>query len=96
MHAMVFRITIHNRAEADKLLNEQFVPSMAEAPGFVAGYWVETGESGGTSVIVFDSEQAVRRVAENAPRAQTDAFTVESVEIGEVVAHARGSEPAPR
>ncbi len=88
MHAMVFRITIHDRPVADKLLQEQFVPTMSQASGFVAGYWVQTGENGGTSVIVFDSEEAVRRVADNAPRVQTDAFSVDSLEIGEVVAHA--------
>jgi hypothetical protein len=39
-------------------------------------------------VVVFESEDAVRQAAESSPRFETDAFTVESVEIGEVVAHA--------
>lgn len=88
MHALVFRVTIHQRAEADRLLHEQMVPGMANAPGFVAGYWVQSGEDRGTSVVVFESEDAVRSVAESSPRYDTDAFTVDSVEIGEVVAHA--------
>jgi hypothetical protein len=88
MHAMVFRITIHNRDEADRLLREQFVPTMSQAPGFLAGFWVQTGETGGTSLIAFESEEAARRVAENSPRVQTDALTVDSVELGEVIAHA--------
>lgn len=88
MHALVFRVTIHRQTEADRLLHEQMVPGMSNAPGFVAGYWVQSGEDKGTSVIVFESEEAVRRVAESSPRYETDAFTVDSVEIGEVVAHA--------
>lgn len=88
MHAMVFNVKIHDREKADRLLNEQFVPGMSQAPGFVAAYWVQIGEDGGTSVIVFESEDAVRRVAENAPQAPSDVLTVESFDIGEVVAHA--------
>ena len=87
MHALMFKVTIHEREEADRLLHEEFVPGMSQAPGFVAGYWVQVGENQGTSVIVFDSEDAVRRIAEQPPP-ETNAFTVDSVEIGEVVAHA--------
>jgi hypothetical protein len=88
MHALVFQVTIHQRAEADRLLHEQMVPGMSNAPGFVAGYWVSLSENKGTSVVVFESEDAVRQAAESSPRFETDAFTVDSVEIGEVVAHA--------
>ncbi len=87
MHALMFKVTIHEREEADRLLHEEFVPGMSQAPGFVAGYWVQVGENQGTSVIVFDSEDAVRRIAEQPPP-ETNAFTVDSFEIGEVVAHA--------
>ena len=87
MHALMFKVTIHQREEADRLLHEEFVPGMSQAPGFVAGYWVQVGENQGTSVIVFDSEDAVRRIAEQPPP-ETNAFTLDSFEIGEVVAHA--------
>ena len=87
MHALVFKVTIHEREEADRLLQEEFVPGMSQAPGFIAGYWVQVGENQGTSVIVFDSEDAVRRVAEQPPP-ETNAFTVDSFDIGQVVAHA--------
>lgn len=87
MHALVFRVTIHEREEADRLLQEEFVPGMSQAPGFVAGYWVQVGETQGTSMIVFDSADAVRRVT-GQPPPETNAFTVDSFDIGEVVAHA--------
>lgn len=88
MHAIVFRITIHDREESDRLLREEFVPNLSQAPGFVAGYWVQSGENEGTSVIVFESEEAVQGVVEQGPPPQTDAFTLNSFETGEVVAHA--------
>jgi hypothetical protein len=88
MHALVFRITIHNPEEADKLLNEQFVPGARRAPGFVTGWWVELPPNGGTSVIVFESEAAAKAAAAQAPRPETDAVTLESFTIGKVVAHA--------
>jgi hypothetical protein len=88
MHALVFRVRIHERKEADRLLHEEFVPGLSQAPGFVAGYWVNTGEDGGTSVVVFESEEAARRTAERTDPPETDALTLESLEIGEVVAHA--------
>jgi hypothetical protein len=88
MHALVFQIRIHKREEASKLLNERFVPAMRQAPGFVAGYWVDLPSDAGVSVIVFDSEESVKAVMEGARPPQTEAFTVESANVGEVVAHA--------
>lgn len=88
MHAIVFRITINDQQESDRLLHEEFVPGLSQAPGFVAGYWVSSGENKGTSVIVFESEEAVQRVLEATGPPETDAFTLESLETGEVVAHA--------
>ena len=87
MHAIVWRVNIHERAEADRLLREEFVPGVSQAPGFVAAYWVQTGENHGTSVVVFESEEDARRVADQ-PQPATDAFAVESFELGEVVASA--------
>lgn len=88
MHAMVFQVKIHNQEEARRILDEQIVPGVAGAPGFVAAYWVETADGAGTSVIVFETEEAVNRAAASGPRPTSDALTVESFTIGAVVAHA--------
>jgi hypothetical protein len=87
LHAIVWRVTIHERNEADRMLREEFVPGVSQAPGFVGAYWVQTGENQGTSVVAFESEEDARRVADQ-PAPETDAFTVDTFEIGEVVAHA--------
>ena len=88
MHAVVFTVTIHDRERAEAFLNEQVVPGVSQAPGFVAGYWTNIGGNRGTSMLVFESEEAAKQVAGMDRRPPADAATVESVEVGEVVAHA--------
>ncbi len=87
MHAVVFGVTIHDRMEAERVLKEQLVPNVSQAPGFINGTWVNIGESEGTSMIVFESEDAARQFAEGDPP-PTDAVTIETVTVGEVVARA--------
>jgi hypothetical protein len=88
MHAVVFRVTIKDREKGMSFLNDQIVPGVSQAPGFVAGYWVNIGEDQGTSVIVFESEDAAKQAMEQGGPPPEDAVTVESMDIGEVVAHA--------
>jgi heme-degrading monooxygenase HmoA len=90
MHAAVFRVTIKDQEKAVKFLKERIVPSASQAPGFVAGHWVTIGGSEGTSMVVFESEDAAKQWAQTAQDADppADIVTVESVEVGEVVAHA--------
>jgi hypothetical protein len=85
---MVFQVKIHDQEEARRILDEQIVPGVSGAPGFVAGYWVGTQGGAGTSVVVFESEEAANRAAASGPRPDSDALTVESFTIGAVVAHA--------
>lgn len=65
------------------------MPQVSQAPGFVAGYWVrlESGD-GGRAVMVFDSEDVARAASEQITAAPGDATTIESIDVGEVVAHA--------
>jgi len=88
MHAVVFRVTIHDREQAEAFLKEQIVPGVSQAPGFVAGYWANIGGNEGTSMVVFESEEAARQVADEVEPPPADIVTVESIEVGEVVAHA--------
>ncbi len=89
MHAMVFRVTIEaDREEAENVLREQLVPAMSQAPGFVAGYWVNVGGDQGRSMVVFESEEAAQRAAEQVGGPPEGVASVDSFETGEVVAHA--------
>jgi hypothetical protein len=90
MHAVVTKATIHDIEQGRKFLNEEGIPRIKEAPGFVAGHWVRLDESTGTGMVIFESEEAARAAAEriraNPPAG--DAVTINSIEIGEVVGHA--------
>jgi hypothetical protein len=87
MHAVVVRSTLHNAEEARNFLRNQGIPRISQAPGFVSGHWVRLDESNGTSMIVFESEDAARGGAEmlksNPPPGELVTFN--SIEVGEVV-----------
>jgi hypothetical protein len=53
----------------------------------VAGYWVRLAEGKGTSIVVFESEEAARAMAEQVTPPPDGSVTADSVEVGEVVAH---------
>ncbi len=87
MHAVVVRVTVHEREAAERALREQVVPRVSQAPGFQAGYWTRKDDTG-LSLLVFDSEEAARRASEQIPGAVPEGVTLESVEVREVVASA--------
>ena len=89
MHAVVVKLTIDDVDRDDQLLEEQVVPRASGAAGFVAGYWTRSGDSG-LSMVVYESEEAARAVAEQIQSMglPDDAVTVDGVEVREVVASA--------
>jgi hypothetical protein len=90
MHAVVVQVNIEDFERGQEFLHSQVVPRVSQAPGFVAGYWVAIESKRGRSIIAFESEEAAQTAKQmieaNAP--QDDAVTIESVEVGEVVASA--------
>lgn len=87
MHAVVVNVTVHDREAATRALKDQVVPRASQARGFVAGYWVALPNGKGSSVVVFDSQDAARTVAEEL-QPTGDFVTLDSVEVAEVVASA--------
>ena len=57
---------------------------LTQAPGLVAAYWVRI-DGKGRSMGIFETEDAARAVADRVPQMLTDAVTLESVDVGEVV-----------
>jgi hypothetical protein len=89
MHAVVVRVSISDSESAQKGLEEKVVPRVSQAPGFVAGYWTRSDDrSNGQSMLVFESEDAARAVAERIHADVPEGVTVESTEVREVVASA--------
>ena len=91
MHAVAVRVKINDQEPAEKMLREEIVPTLKEAPGFVAGYWTRSDDgSNGASMVVFESEEAAQGAAQRLQDEGTgsDAVNLDSVEVREVVANA--------
>lgn len=89
MHAVVVSVTVNDGEAATSHLREKIVPTIKQAPGFVAGYWVRLeGGNQGRATMVFESEDAARQASEQISPAPDDATQIESIDIGEVVEHA--------
>ena len=88
MHAAMVRVTLHDREQAEAFLKEHLVPRISQAPGFVAGYWTNIDGGQGASMVVFESEEAARQAFDQGERPPDEVATIESIEVGEVVAHA--------
>jgi hypothetical protein len=90
MHAVVGNVTIHDFERGLPVLRDEIVPQVRQAPGFVGAYWLRSDGNRGMSVIVFESEDTAqalaRRIESEGP--PTDAVTLNSVEVREVVARA--------
>jgi hypothetical protein len=87
VHAVVVRVTVSNRDGAEENLRERIVPRVAQAPGFVHGYWTRKDDIG-LAMVVFESEAAATTMSQQVPNMINADVTLESVEVREVVAHA--------
>ena len=87
MHAVVTSLRFNDRSAAEAELSET-VSRVAGMPGFVAGYWVALGADRGTSIIVFDSQEAAQALANFAQGAPYASVTPKAIQVGEVLAHA--------
>jgi hypothetical protein len=87
MHAVVLNVTIHDADAAERALKNEVVPRASQARGFVAGYWLSMPNGTGTSILVFDNQDAASAMAEQA-QPPGDFITFDRLEIAEVVASA--------
>ena len=89
MHAVVIQVNIKNPnpKEAEEELRKNVVPVVAQSPGFVAGYWTRS-ENKGMAMVVFESEDAARQMAERVPQTVPEDVELQDVEVREVVANA--------
>ena len=91
MHAVVVRVAIGDREQAEPALRNEVVPRVSQAPGFKAGYWTasdEGGQTNGISMVIFDSEENARAAADRVREGTPPSVTIDSVEVREVVASA--------
>lgn len=87
MNAVVIPVTFSDRSTAESEL-PGLLSQVSTMPGFVSGYWVALREDKGIAMVMFDSEDSARALAEMAKGATHGGVTTGSVEVGEVMAHA--------
>jgi quinol monooxygenase YgiN len=90
VHALLVTVSIEpgRVEEARAQLETNVVPRVKETPGVVSGYWMHSSDGQhGSSVILFENEEAARAAAEALPNAPRPEFVhFDSVEVREVVA----------
>jgi hypothetical protein len=87
VHAVVIRYSVSDKAALPAEL-EKIMSEVSDAPGFVAGYWIDMGEDEGISVSLLDSEEEASMQALGSQVAERSAMTAGTPEVGEVIAHA--------
>ncbi len=86
MYAVVTRSTVSDFEQAGKFLQEEILPRIRQAPGFVTAYWVKLEGNNGTAMMLFESEDEARAWAD---QIKPPGFvTLTSKEVGEVLSHA--------
>ena len=60
MHARLVRANISDPAEAKRGLDEEVLPTIKGAPGFVGAYFVAVDDTHGISIEVFETEEQAR------------------------------------
>jgi heme-degrading monooxygenase HmoA len=89
MHAVAVKVSIQDAENAQKVLEERVVPGVSQAPGFVAAYWTRSADGdNGLSMLVFESEDAARAMADRVGGMVPEGVTFNSAEVREVVASA--------
>ena len=88
MYAVLATGDISDAAARTEALEEQAVPAVRAAPGFVAAYWVRLDDGQGASLVVFETEAQARSGAPEEGASISDWATFTSVRVGEVVARA--------
>jgi hypothetical protein len=89
MYAVVVRVSINDSDGAENELKETVVPRISQSPGFVAGYWSRAlDHTNGLSMLVFESEEAARAVADRIGGNIPEGVSLESAEVREIVANA--------
>lgn len=88
MHAVVVTVQVDNDVEARKTLNARVVPMVSGQPGFVCGVWLAPDQGKGNSIVVFETEDQARQMAEMVRQVAPAEVTVEDVSVREVAAQA--------
>lgn len=88
MHAVVFEVDMKEGWEGDAERElDQLTTMVKSVPGFVRGTWTTDGRRG-LSFLVFESDEAARRLVVNASMPPDASVTLRSAAVYEIVREA--------
>ncbi|HLX88758.1 MAG TPA: hypothetical protein VKR22_09945 [Acidimicrobiales bacterium] len=85
MHATVVHVQIHDQAEAKRALDQEFIPMLRGAPGFVGAYFVAVDDTHGVSIQVFETAEQAKAAAPPETGPGMGGVKLDTVELGEVI-----------
>jgi hypothetical protein len=94
MHAVLIEVDTSGQPDREvglKNLREQIVPTVSQAPGFQAGYWLRPlDDAQGTSLVLFDTKENAEAASQalGVGSSPASGVTVVRKEVREVVATA--------
>jgi len=86
MHAVVITASFDDQSAAQASLVE-LVPRVSASPGCVSGYRIALSDHKRASIAVFNSDDQAKAL-EAQPSAPAGPVKIDTIELGEVVAHA--------
>ncbi len=86
MYAALATVSISDYEHARRILHDDVLPTITDVPGFVSGHWLAPIDGRGLSIMIFETEDEARAMAEQMPpgREVNEFVTVQSVEVREV------------
>lgn len=90
MHATLVTVSIKGGVNDARIknLNDNVVPMVSGAPGFVAGYWLEVVDEHGFAFVLFNDEASAKAAAPPVGTDMGDDVIVERIDFREVLASA--------
>ena len=85
MHATVVHVNIHDQAEAERALDQEFIPMLRGAPGFVGAYFVAVDDIHGVSIQVFETEEQAKAAAPPDTGPGMGGVKLDTVQFGHVI-----------
>ena len=85
MHATVVHVNIHDQVEAKRSLDQEFLPMLRTAPGFVGAYFVAVDDTHGVSIQVFESEEQAKAAAPPETGPGMGGIELDTLQFGDVI-----------
>ena len=97
MYAAMATVSISDYEHAKRLLHDDVLPTVTDIAGFVSGHWFAPVDGTALEILIFETEDEARAMAEQMPtgRQVNEFVTVQSVEVREVAGNVHQADELP-